>query len=274
MRRIGRAGAFGWAGAFGLCLLLACDDGRSGAADAVVGCPPCATGEVCGDDGACVPDETASCAPDCDALGWTCGEACGVSCGACADGQSCSDGQCTCTPVCPIERCAQPDSCDGACPPCPAAVGCADCVLRLVQVERSGAVVTLAVDYAPPEGAPHPTLADLRIVVTGDAELLDVASGEALMQAQKDLFTDPQTGRPFRVLSDGTIQLLVLSTRNAQTIGAGRWLFLRFRVGPAFGEATGPAQFAFVPRAQILAPVPADEVLWGTDLGAPVVVWP
>ena len=35
---------------------------------------------------------------------------------------------------------------------------------------------------------------------------------------------------------------------------------------------SGPASFALVPRAQILAPPEADAVLWGSDLDAPVVV--
>lgn len=146
--------------------------------------------------------------------------------------------------------------------------------MRLSVVERAGQIVTLALDYAPPDSAPRPSIADLRIAVGGEAELLEVAAGEALLTAEKDLFTDPESGRPFRTLPDGLVQLLIISTQNTRPIEAGRWLFLRFRVGPAFGEASGPGIFSLVPRQQIFAPLPADEVLWGSDLGQPVVVWP
>jgi hypothetical protein len=259
---------------------VACDDPQEATptvdAGAICACSP---GETCLPDGLCAPAPDPTCTPTCDEAGWVCGERCGRACGTCDEGQHCAEGACVCTPSCAVETCEQANGCGGQCGPCPSEVGCADCALRLsvVEVERQAGAnrfVTVALDYAPPDGAPRPGIADLRLKVQGDAELLEVALGAQLLAAHKTLFADPETGRAFRALPDDVVQLLVLSTENTTLIDAGRWLFLRFRVGPAFGDATGPAIISLVPRAEILAPPPADQVLWGADLGVPVVVWP
>jgi hypothetical protein len=68
----------------------------------------CPAGKTCNADGMCV------CEPDC--AGRACGNdpVCGVSCGTCADGLSCSDGKCACTADCTGRECGS-DGCGGTC---------------------------------------------------------------------------------------------------------------------------------------------------------------
>jgi hypothetical protein len=150
-------------------------------------------------------------------------------------------------------------------------------VLTEVERELSGDTlvsVTLALDFVPPEGSEvEPGMADIRLRATGHGRLDAVAIGEALMAADKELYVDAMTGKPFRELADGSLQLLILSTTDTQTIGAGRWLFLKF-VFPPSDEEEWPAVINLVKREQILAPPLADQLLWGAELDQPVVVWP
>jgi len=168
------------------------------------------------------------------------------------------------------------------------------------QEEADGAVraVTVALDYAPADGAPAPSIADLQLLVTwpdalgdgadggvaaGDVALTRVATGPAIQEAHKELYVDPTTGKPYRELETGDdpasgrrFAFLVLSTEGDEPIPAGRWLILTFRLGPAFGAAKappGPYTFALVEREQTFAPPTADQTLWGQPLGSPVVVW-
>ena len=65
-------------------------------------CVPACAGKQCGDDG------------------------CGGQCGACPDGQGCSDGQCgSCTASCDGKQCGD-DGCGGDCGSCPQDTGCVD----------------------------------------------------------------------------------------------------------------------------------------------------
>ncbi|PKN56179.1 MAG: hypothetical protein CVU56_17490 [Deltaproteobacteria bacterium HGW-Deltaproteobacteria-14] len=185
-----------------------------------------------------------------------------------------------CAPACSVATCEQPDGCGGTCAPCPREATCSDCPLALSVVEREGddervRLVTVALDFAPAAGAPLPGMADLRFASEGDVELVQVAVGEAIIAAHKDLAPDPETGRPFRVLSDGSIQILIMSTSSADRIREGRWLFLKFRLGAAHGVPAGPAvlRLGLVEREALFAPPPADAALWGASFGAPLVVW-
>ena len=259
------------------CAERACgDDGCGGS------CGTCEDGATCSLDGVCVPDELPppGCDETCESLGLECGEHCGEVCGECEGTRTtCEDGMCVCAPDCAVTKCEQDDGCGGACGLCPRAKSCEDCVLQLSVVDQEvvdGVVrfVTLALDFAPPEGAPLPGMADVRLRVEGDATLMSIATGEALIAADKSLHIDANTGRPFRELPDGVLQVLALSTANTSLVEGGRWLFFRFRIGGAFEPATGPASFSIVAREQIFAPPPADAVLWGQPIDGPVVVWP
>jgi len=259
------------------CLDRACgDDGCGGS------CGACDDGATCSDAGQCVatapPDD---CAKSCDELGYVCGDHCGTTCGTCAGAQdACVDHACVCPPSCGVDSCEQPDGCGASCADCPRDVSCTDCPMALRVVDRkvvAGAVreVTVALDFQPADGAPLPGLADLRFRLRGDAELTQVATGEALLAAHKGFADDPETGRPFRVMGDGTLQLLVLSTASNDPIPAGRWLFLTFRLGAPYGalEHAFAFELALVEREAIFAPPPADAALWGATLGTPLVVW-
>jgi len=249
------------------------DDGCGGV------CGTCAQDESC-DAGACLPATPDECEASCDDLEYACGEHCGVACGTCADDERCVDHACVCAPSCTVATCGQDDGCGGTCAECPRDVSCADCPLTLSAVDREVVddavrTVTVALDFAPSAQSPLPGMADLRLLVDGDATLTQVATGQALIASDKTLAADPQTGKPYRVMSDGTLQLLVLSTTNDEPIPAGRWLFLTFRLGDAYGPADPPVAFrlGLVEREAIFAPPPADAALWGSHFGTPLVVW-
>jgi hypothetical protein len=190
-----------------------------------------------------------------------------------------------CLPKCSAATCGLDDGCGGTCPSCNTATTCTDCPLKLEVVDKKLTVgsnprvetVTVALDFQPPVGSPLPAMADLRFRVKGPAELVEVALGESLLAAEKGFYTDAETGRPYRTLADGNLQMLVISTANTKTISGGRWLFLTFRlVPPPAGTTLGelPLEVSLVERSEILAPAQADAVLWGSTYGAPIVVWP
>ncbi|MBM4320269.1 MAG: hypothetical protein FJ125_09970 [Deltaproteobacteria bacterium] len=225
----------------------------------------------------------AGCSATCESLGFECGEVCGRPCGSTPGPQlECVEGRWRCLPACSEASCEQPDGCGSTCGLCPAAESCSDCVLRLSAIQtgpdgrRGGEVgtsareVPLAVDFAPGPGHPLPAIADLRVRISGPARLVRVGLGTPITEAGKRLVVDPETGRPYQVLPGGVHQLLLLSTDSARPIPGGRWLFLDIRIEPA----TEPAVIELVKREETFAPPAADEVLWGADLGRPVVIWP
>ena len=245
------------------------DDGCGGS------CGDCAAGQTCTSDGQCAVD----CGLHCAEAGLECGEHCGQDCGGCAAGTHCDSGQCLCTPQCAGKTCADDDGCGGTCEPCPRDVSCPECSLQLRLLERvadaSGRTVevVLAIEYAPAEGDPLPTLADLRLRLDGPAELRQVGIGAPLLEADKRLLADPSTGRPYRLTEDGAIRLLVMSSTSSAPIGAGRWVLLRVAFDTS-GPVDQPLVARLVPREETLAPRVADESLWSQPLDRAVVVWP
>ena len=249
-------------------------------------CGACGDLLACGPLGQCVEPEVdpPGCTETCGEAGFECGEVCGVSCGTCIDPETaCVDGQCLCSPVCAAQLCEQPDGCGQLCGPCARAESCADCVIRLevieaVAVDDQTREVTVALDYAPGPAAALPTTADLRFEVRGPAQLLAVGLAPAVLDANKTLATDPDTGKPFRVLDEDVHQVLLLSATNTTPIAAGRWLLLRFQLGPesaadAAGWTAEPAVIRMVQREETFAPPPADTALWAGGYTDPVVVW-
>lgn len=101
-----------------------------------------------------------------------------------------------------------------------------------------------------------------------------IGMGEALLDADKELYVDKATGNAFRTLPEGPLQSLVLSTRSKARIKAGRWLAYRFRLGTEERPAKVPVAVSIIEREAIFAPPTADQVLWGKTFGAPVSVWP
>ncbi len=256
-----------------------CADRECGSDGCDGSCGGCASGRVCSDEALCVPDPE-DCSETCESLGLECGEHCGEDCGSCDEAQSaCVAGVCTCQPECPLTACGADDGCGALCLPCPQDVSCEDCPLKLSVVEHevsNGRVVgvTVALDFLPSANAELPGMADLRLTLGGNAKITGVALGEALLAADKELFVNANSGKPYRVLADGSVQLLVLATDNSTRIGSGRWLFLKLANPPSAGGDFAPFSVALVEREQILAPPLADQVLWGAGIGEPVVVWP
>lgn len=247
------------------------DDGCGGA------CGSCDGDTVCGTDGQC--RATDACDRSCADLGLTCGDHCGSSCGTCGADQACVDGACACAASCVGKACGDDDGCGQACTPCASDENCSDCALRLHVVDREvvGGVlrsVTVALDYHPTAGAALPGIADIRMRLTGPATLERVGTGQALIDAGKAPHADPVTGKPFRMLADDSVQILVLATGNVDPIGAGRWLVMQLRLGSDGQPATRPVALELVVRESILAPPAADQLLWSGGFGAPVVIWP
>lgn len=179
-----------------------------------------------------------------------------------------------CEPLCPLARCGADDGCHGTCPPCPSELSCATCPLALRVIERSGAFLRVALDFAPAAGAALPALADLRVAVSGDATLLDLSLGEPVTAAGKAPFSEPRTGGPWQVLADGTIRVSLGSVANGDPIGGGRWLVYRFRLGGAFEPLAAPVTLRLQTGEPIFAPPEAASQLWGHAIDQPVAVWP
>ena len=261
-------------------------DGRTCGDDGCGGsCGECEAEGSCTADGQCVqPTVDAGCLGTCAELGWECGEACGESCGECSGEQvECHEHLCQCLPACDASTCLAADGCGADCGPCGNVQNCDSCALQLSVVDQvvvDGLLVelTLAVDYLPPEGKTLPTMADIRLAVSGPAELKQVGLGPPVTEADKELFTSPETGKAFQVLDGGIHQILVFSSANTKTIIPGRWLLLKFKMGPqsaadAANWAAAPAVFQLVEREETLAPAGADATLWAGGYDVPVVVW-
>ena len=261
--------------------------GRTCGSDGCGGlCGTCAPSLVCGVEGTCAePDSpTPGCDQTCAEAGVQCGPHCGEDCGACTAAlDACVEGKCVCQPVCSAALCEQPGGCGADCGPCAITQSCSDCVLKLQvvdQVAKDGVLseVTLALDFTPPDGSALPTMVDLQLRATGPAELKSLGLAPALTDAKKVLFSDPDTGRPFQKLDDDVYRILVFSTSNTNTIAVGRWLLLKFKIGPktaaeAATWALEPAVIRILQREETFAPAPADATLWAGGYSDPVVVW-
>lgn len=189
-----------------------------------------------------------------------------------------ADGAASCVPSCPHVACGADDGCGGLCPACPTEQSCEECPLRLHIVERDDPFLSVAVDFAPLEGAALPTLADLRLRVEGDATLLGIEVGEAVLAADKAPFPDPRTGEPFQVdgLGDGVqlVRVVLGSIASTSTVGAGHWLTWRFRLGGAFTPLDAPVVMGLLTDEAVLAPPAAEQQLWGTGIEGALAVWP
>ena len=251
----------------------ACDDLECGPDGCGGTCGSCPTGTLCM-AGACLPDCDLTCAD----AGLACGARCGESCGECATDETCEEGRCVCAPACPIERCGAGDACGDTCPPCPRAQSCEGCALRLHVVSRKDRPdgtesVVLGLEYRPPQGSPWPSLADLRFEISGAATLERIGVSPELVDAGKEPLADPRTGRRWRPLSDGTLQVLLASTASAKRMAPGPWVYLTVHFRAA-GDLPGPATMRLLRRENTLAPKAADQALWGASYGEPVVIWP
>lgn len=249
------------------------DDGCGGT------CGPCTNGQVCQGE-QCVNAE--SCDMTCESENAQCGMVCGTSCGTCAAQHDCEQGQCICQPDCRNKTCGADNGCGGICEPCPRTQNCDSCVLQLKLIAEEatqGRVHTVRVELQVQleEGAPKPQMADLRLQVKGPAVLGRVGLSDALINAQKSLVPDAQTGLPYRrsPAAEGEqgdlYAFTILSTQNRQEIAGGSWLVFEFQIGDTRAQ---PVEISLVKREQIFAPIQADSLLWGDEFNQSLVIWP
>ncbi len=186
----------------------------------------------------------------------------------------------TCTPTCPLSACGADDGCDAPCPACPAAVSCGDCALRLEvtdSVQTDGVIrrLSLSLIYDPPDGAPGPTTAEVRLGIAGPARVVGLDVGAPLAAADKTLALSPDSGATYHVEADGTVRAVVLSNRTVQPVGAGVWWTYDVLLGGAFEAPTEPvALWLRRDGDAIFAPPAADAVIADPAAEAPVAVWP
>lgn len=209
-----------------------CFDGCGGSCE-------CLGSNVCNSEGLCVP--RSDCIDTCSSAKRECSSVCGEICGTCDADETCLGYQCS------------------------KAESCADCPLKLVLLDSKTSAsrftsVTIGLDYSPRENEPKPTLADIRIVADSTAELIDIQTGPGLDDADKTLFVDPNTNKPFRKRNDGSYQMLVQSKENVKEFMAGRLLVMTFGV-----NGLGPVTFSLAKRVQTFAPLSADAPLQATD---------
>ena len=216
-----------------------CDDGCGGVC-------PCADGTVCNLENECVPP--GECDDTCDIAEYSCGSICGEACGTCAETESCIDHACE------------------------TAVNCEDCSLKLFVVDKAVSdnrlkSVTLAVDYAPFENETKPRIFDIRLKVDDGVELTSLTVGDALLTAEKDLYTDPNTQNKWQERADGTYRFVAFSVSDNREIEKGRLMVLDFTT-----DMDSAALFSIVKKVQTFAPPLADEALQSSRYGETIQV--
>jgi hypothetical protein len=153
-------------------------------------------------------------------------------------------------------------------------VSCESCSLKLALIDKTVShdrviEAVLALDYAPADGEARPRLADFRIALGADAQLVDVVAGPGLSSAQKQLYMNSQTQKPWKRRADGSYQIVAYSTGTSTTFAAGRLLTLRFAY-----SGMGTPSFALARRLETLAPAAADAALQSTHYDGIVTVTP
>lgn len=231
----------------GKCLCIPQCDGRS-CRDGCGGVCDCPDGTSCNGGGSCVAVE--QCTDTCAATGAACGSVCGKDCGACLEGQTCFENACK------------------------DAESCKDCELKLQLVNKrvsNGKLseVTVIVDYQPSETNPRPRIMDLRIRSNKNAKVTSVELGTALAKANKNLYVDDLTGYKWRERADGSVQFFAFGAANSTTIGSGQLLKIVYET-----SESGPISFWLVKRAQVFAPLSADQLLQSSNYDSPAVVSP
>lgn len=232
-----------------------CQANTCGTADGCGGLCACEADLLCSALNECV--DAASCMDTCAGSNSECGTVCGEDCGQCSSGQ------------CSVQR-----KCVSATP-----VACDDCSLKLSAADPTvsdGKItgVVLTVDYSPGDGEPQPRLIDLRLNSDklANVTLASAEAGDAVTSASKSLYTDPNTGNPWKVRTNdaGTVtgfQFLILATDNLNTVGAGRLLTLTFTMNDP-----GPILFNLEKREETFAPAEADAAIAGSGYDESVIV--
>jgi len=116
------------------------------------------------------------------------------------------------------------------------------------------------VDYHPSDENELPALADFRLRMSGPVSLKGIAVSPELVELGKELFIDPDLGRPFRILQSGVAQVLLYSRSSNRRMSPGRWLFFRLWIS----SDDVPAVIGLQRREGTLAPAAADWALWGS----------
>jgi hypothetical protein len=131
--------------------------------------------------------------------------------------------------------------------------------------------LTLVVDYFPTSMEPRPRIADVRLDVPAGLVLDSLTLGIAGTSASKELYVDPETGSPWKLRSDGSIQALVVALDNSNSLESGRLLTYTFSI-PA--PQAGSVSVNIVKRDQTFAPPDSDSALDATAYGNSLEVSP
>jgi hypothetical protein len=200
---------------------------------------------VCNAEQDCVP--RVDCVDDCEAANYVCGTICGVDCGTCGQDETCVFGKCKSVRSSLAMQ------------------------LENVQTNAGRRNARLVIEFEPLEDQPLPRMADLRIMLEGgsDLQMEAVSVGPALETADKNLFTDAQTNKPWQLLPEGAVQLLVYSSENVSEIGAGRWLTLEVSF-----RSSGDARLFLVRHEGLFAPSSADSAVQESAYDLPLTVTP
>jgi hypothetical protein len=129
--------------------------------------------------------------------------------------------------------------------------------------------VTLGVHYTPTSNEPRPRIIDLCMASNAASSLDSATLGQALVDANKSLYEDPETGQLWMIQPDTSLRFLVLSAGNTNTIDSGRLLDLRFSVTP---PSEGPLFFNLIKREFTFAPADADGAIISSDYDQPIIV--
>jgi hypothetical protein len=260
-----------------------CASGACVAADNAInsGCPT-GTAWV---DGQCRP----SLCRDFDTCGAEqCGQVCGVDCGECPRGWTCTKGQCElscddfvclyydCGTVCGQDcgGCGEGQECQHS--RCVFADGCPECALQLRKVSELTTAngleeVTVEILHNPKD-RPRPRLIDIRLRASHALDLQEATLGAAASAAGKELYEDPDSARPWQSKGQGFYQFLIMSYEPTDEVGAGALLRVRFKVGqPTVGR---PLFMNLVKRRDTFAPSQPDLFLQVDDYDIPLWVGP
>ena len=258
------------------CVCVPRCEGNACGSDGCGGTCPCEDGYLCNSQGSC--EEDTSCNTTCKEGGFKCGELCGHFCGECQEGYECENGQCVggCHETCQSTGWVCGEVCGEACGECGSDQECMEgsCYPYTLQLSVSGRAtvgaqtqITLLIDYDPRPGEPRPRMADFRITTdkSVNLEVDSVTMGPAM--GKKQLYIDPISEKPWRIRPDGSVQLLIHSLTNLDTLREGHLLWITVTC-----EIEDSVKFSLIKRHQTFAPFEADFALQESAYNKAVVV--
>ena len=88
-----------------------------------------------------------------------------------------------------------------------------------------------------------------------------ISAGIAGSSASKELYVDPESGSPWKIRGDGSIQALIIALDNNNSLESGRLLTYTFSIP---SPQAGPVSVNIVKRDQTFAPPDSDGAIGAT----------